>query len=124
MITNVWEEYTGYNDDKQRTEEKKAIDADLDDMHEGMLEHVGASQGNFDNKETDEDDMIAHSKPMPTVVADKKSTLEETIKSAQGEYDSTYSGQSVHVQDVGNNSPLLGLVNIIQLKRKGCLEHI
>ena len=93
-------------------------------MHEGMSEHARASQGNFDNKETDEDDMIAHSKPVPIVVADKKSASEETVKSAQGEYDSTYSGQSVHVQDVGNNSPLSGLVNIIQLKRKGRLEQI
>ena len=72
MITNVWEEYTGYNDDKQRTEEKKAIDADLGDMHEGMSEHARASQGNSDNKEMDEDDMIVHSKPVPTVVVDKK----------------------------------------------------
>ena len=84
MITNVWEECTSYNDDKQRTEEKKAIDTDLVDMHEGMSEHARASQGNFDNKETDEDEMIAHSKPMPTILADKKSASKETTKSAQG----------------------------------------
>ena len=86
--------------------------------HATSLEGLGDSKGTVEDSEFI---VVASPKPLPTA-EDERSASEETVRSLPEE--SGGNDPMPSVREAGDDSPLMGFVNKVRIKRKGGLEPI